>query len=195
MRRRNFLKMAGSATAALIPFLRARSAPAATEEPRYQLVRPSTQGRPAPPPSDFYRNRRRQFGTLTPENASAFALEMMEMFGGRKLAVATFHGEEWVDLHTDAELIADWTDHSEDPVKAIVDEDGWTAISFSCGGYFYTFDSRAKPGAGHIENGVTYKNSYFSFEGEKLTVRCRSFSGHLCEYVFRIQHEGSGWKV
>lgn len=198
MKRRSFIaRAAGGAAASVLPFLHIKAVPAsacAVEPQMYQLIRPSAPGNLAPPPSDFHRGRRRQFGTLSPENAESFVEEMANLFGDKKLAVAHFHGEEWTDIRTDAELIADWTDHSTDLAKARVDDEGRATIYFSCGGFFYTFDS-SPPYKQVDDKGVFHKNAYFSFEGDKLTVRQRNWHGILTEYLFRIQYEGSDYPV
>ena len=195
MKRRNFLGFTGLAALPLIPGL-ARRTQAQESKPR-TVIQPSVEGRVLPA---VKAERRGHNGTLCPANAQRIAAKIEEVFGGEKIVIAK-HGGFGLDVETDAELTADWCDHSESLVKAATNEKDddargiRTSICFSCGDSFYIFDSRAKS----PHDRENFKYAYFYFDGDKLTIKQRApgltaiSPGQLCEYIFRVQHEDRFW--
>lgn len=130
-----------------------------------------------------------QFGVLKESNAEEIAQKMREVLDGKRFAIAVAHDVDApntrIELSTSQRLVADWTDGSEQTVRAMERDGGGRWLGFSAGGYFWPL-SCGPDDAPYSEGG---EHPYFSFEWGSVSITYRAPNGSLHRAVFKVEQE------
>ncbi len=123
-------------------------------------------------------------GTLTVDNIEGVAERMRLLLPGLFAVVSVRYvdsGNSQLYVDTDCRFNSEWTDGTPEMVRVFRCEEGRDALSFSAGGYLYTF--HAAPTDDHED----FRYCYVSFEDNTVRFKERAPAGHLHLHCFAPQ--------